>query len=175
MAAGTALLELGDPQALELVADVLSQDAVAITAGMSARVVHWGGQAVLAAKVRRVEPAAFTKTSALGVDEQRVNVLLDLVAPREQWRSLGDGFAVQVEITLWSRPDVIQVPTSSLFRQRDSWSVFIVASGVAQLRNVEPGHRGTLQTEVRSGVHPGEVVIIHPGAAVRDGVRVSHR
>ncbi len=100
--AGTALLEVGDPQALELVVDVLSQDAVAIHAGMPARLLHWGKEQPLAAKVRRVEPSAFTKTSALGVDEQRVNVVLDLEGPPETWKSLGDGFAAEVEITVWS-------------------------------------------------------------------------
>lgn len=173
--AGTALLEVGDPQALELVADVLSQDAVAIRSGMPARVVHWGGVQALKAKVRRVEPAAFTKLSALGVDEQRVNVLLDLDDPPDAWRSLGDGFAVELEITIWSRPDVIQVPTSALFRDGAAWAVFVVDGERAKTRHVEPGHRGPLETEIVSGLNAGEVAIIHPGAAVHDGARVAHR
>jgi HlyD family secretion protein len=173
--AGTALLELGDPRALELVADVLSQDAVVIKPGMPARIIHWGGERLLSAKVRCVEPAAFTKTSALGVDEQRVNVLLDLDGPQEQWRALGDGFAVEIEITVWSKPDVVQIPTSAIFRQANTWSIFVVEQGVAKTHRVEPGHRGPLQTEILSGVHPGEFVILHPGAAVRNGVRVAHR
>lgn len=173
--AGTALLEVGDPQALELVADVLSQDAVAIRTGMIARVIHWGGDLPLFAKVRRVEPAAFTKTSALGVDEQRVNVVLDLDGPPDRWHALGDGFAVQIEITTWSQPDVLQVPTSALFRTGDTWSVFVVARERAAMRAVEAGHRGPLQTEIHRGLGPGELVIIHPGAAVHDGARVSFR
>jgi len=128
--AGTALLELGDPRALELVADVLSQDAVVIKPGMPARIIHWGGERLLSAKVRCVEPAAFTKTSALGVDEQRVNVLLDLDGPQEQWRALGDGFAVEIEITVWSKPDVVQIPTSAIFRQANTWSIFVVEQGL---------------------------------------------
>ena len=108
--AGTALLEVGDPRALELVVDVLSQDAVPVRPGMPARVLHWGSDDPLAAKVRRVEPAAFTKTSALGVDEQRVNVVLDLDGPTDRWASLGDGFAGEIEITYWSKADAVQVP-----------------------------------------------------------------
>jgi HlyD family secretion protein len=173
--AGTALLEVGDPQAIELVADVLSQDAVTIRAGMPARIVHWGGAQALGAKVRLVEPAAFTKTSALGVDEQRVNVLLDLDGPPERWRALGDGFAVEIEITIWSKPDAIQVPTSALFRDGTAWEVFVVDGERARTKSVEAGHRGPLETEITKGLAPGELVIIHPGAALRDGVRVSHR
>ena len=175
VSAGTALLEVGDRQALELVADVLSQDAVGIKPGMAARIVHWGGDAPLAAKVRRVEPAAFTKVSALGVDEQRVNIVLDLDSPAEDWRSLGDGFSVEIEITVWSKPDVLQVPTSALFRDGTAWSVFVVTRGRASTRHVEPGHRGPLQTEIRTGLQPDETVVIHPGAAIRDGTRVVFR
>jgi HlyD family secretion protein len=173
--AGTPLLEVGDPRALELVADVLSQDAVAIRAGMPARILHWGGAQPLGAKVRLVEPAAFTKTSALGVDEQRVNTLLDLDGPPEQWHALGDGFAVEIEISVWSKPDAIQVPTSALFRDGSAWAVFVVEGEHARTRRVEPGHRGPLETEISAGLAPGEIVIIHPGAALRDGVRVLHR
>jgi HlyD family secretion protein len=173
--AGTALIEVGDPQALELVVDVLSQDAVGLRPGMVARVLHWGGDRPLDAKVRRVEPAAFTRTSALGVDEQRVNVVLDIVAPAEQWRSLGDGFAVEVEITTWSKPDVLQVPTSALFRDGDGWAVFTVENDRAASRRVEPGHQGALQTEINAGLQADEWVIVHPGASVRAGVRVAHR
>jgi HlyD family secretion protein len=173
--AGTALLELGDPAALEICVDVLSQDAVAVRPGMVARVVHWGSDQGLAAKVRRVEPAAFTHTSALGVDEQRVNVLLDPEGPPDLWRPLGDGFAAEIEITVWSKPDVVQVPTSALFRAGAGWAVFAVTDGKAALRPVEVGHRGALQTEVLGGVQPDEVVISHPGASVHQGARVAAR
>jgi HlyD family secretion protein len=172
---GTALVEVGDPEALELVADVLSQDAVAIRPGMVARVLHWGSDEALDAKVRRVEPSAFTRTSALGVDEQRVNVLLDPVGPRDAWRRVGDGFAAEVEIAVWSMPDVLQVPTSALFRQGAIWAVFIVRKGRAELRPVTLGHRATLQSEIESGLLPDDVVIIHPGASVRAGARVAYR
>jgi HlyD family secretion protein len=173
--AGTALLEVGDPQALELVADVLSQDAVAIRPGMVARVVHWGGGTPLPAKVRRVEPAAFTKTSALGVDEQRVNVVLDLVGSPDEWRAIGDGFAIEIEITVWSKLDAVQVPTSALFREGSAWAVFVAENGRAKARPVEPGHRGPLRTEIVRALRPGEIVIVHPGAAIRDRARVAFR
>lgn len=173
--AGTPLIEVGDPQALELVVDVLSQDAVQIRPGMAARVVHWGGERPLAAEVRLVEPAAFTRTSALGVDEQRVNVVLDLEGSDEQWHALGDGFAVEIEVVVWSKPDVLQVPTSSLFRHDSGWAVFTVRQGHAAIRRVETAHRGPLQTEIVSGVEPGEAVVIHPSASVHEGVAVTYR
>jgi HlyD family secretion protein len=173
--AGSGLLEVGDPQALELVADVLSQDAVTIKAGMVASILHWGGSGTLSAKVRRVEPAAFTKTSALGVDEQRVNVILDLDGSPKEWQALGDGFAVEVEVTTWSAADVIQIPTSALFREGTDWDVFVAANGRARARRVEVGHRGPLKTEITGGLQPEEDVIIHPGAGVHDGVRVTFR
>jgi len=173
--AGAALIEVGDPQALEMVSDVLSQDAVTIRAGMPARLVHWGGEPPLLAKVQRVEPSAFTKTSALGVDEQRVNVILDPDGPADSWRSIGDGFASEVEITVWSKPDVLQVPTSALFRAGSGWALFAVSGDQAVTRGVQIGHRGALETEILGGLTGGELVIIHPSASVHDGVRVEHR
>ena len=176
VAAGTALLEVGDPAALELVTDVLSEDAVGIHAGMQARVTHWGGDAPLAARVRRVEPAAFTKTSALGVEEQRVNVILDLDATNDSpLRSLGDGFALEIEITTWSTPAALQVPSSALFRDGSEWALFVVRNGTAHKQHVIAGHPGPLQTEITSGVVENDVVIIHPGAGVHDGVGVTFR
>jgi HlyD family secretion protein len=172
---GTALLEVGDPQALELVVDVLSQDAVAVRPGMPARLLHWGGVAPLSANVRRVEPSAFTKTSALGVDEQRVNVVLDPGGPSDVWKPFGDGFAAEIEITVWTKPDVVQVPTSALFREGAGWAVFAVRGGRAVSHTVEVGHRGALQTEIVGGLEPDEVVVIHPGASVHDGAKVASR
>jgi HlyD family secretion protein len=172
---GNALIEVGDPRALELVVDVLSQDAVSVRAGMPARLLHWGGEPSLTAKVRRVEPSAFTKTSALGVDEQRVNVVLDPDGPADAWRSIGDGFAAEVEITVWSKPDVLQVPTSALFRQGAGWEVFVASGGRAVARSVQVGHRGALESEILGGLDVGEAVIIHPGASVHGGARVAFR
>jgi HlyD family secretion protein len=173
--AGAPLVELGDPGALEIVVDVLSQDAVSVHPGMPARLLHWGGQAPLAAKVRRIDPSAFTKTSALGVDEQRVNVVLDPDGPPEAWQAVGDGFAADVEITVWSRPDVLQIPTSALFRHADAWAVFVVRDGRATTQRVEAGHRGALETEIVAGLDPEQTVIVHPGASVHEGTRVAFR
>jgi HlyD family secretion protein len=173
--AGTPLIEVGDPRALELVVDVLSQDAVAVRPGQPAAIVHWGGEAALRAKVRHVEPSAFTKTSALGVDEQRVNVVLDPDGPADDWGKLGDGFAAEIEVTVWSRPDVVKVPTSALFRADDGMAVFVVQDGRAVVRAVGAAHRGALETEIERGLAPGEIVVIHPGPSVRAGERVAFR
>jgi HlyD family secretion protein len=174
--AGTALIEVGDPEALEIVVDILSQDASQIRAGMSGRILHWGGDnPPLQAKVRRIEPAAFTRTSALGVDEQRVNVLLDLDSPPQDWRTLGDGFAVEVAITTWQKPDALRTPTSALFRDNSGWALFVVQKGRATLRHVDVGHRGPLQSEILGGLTAGEETIIHPGATVKNGVVVEAR
>jgi HlyD family secretion protein len=175
VAAGTALIEVGDPRALELVVDVLSQDAVPIRPGMPARILHWGKDQPLTAKVRRVDPSAFTKTSALGVDEQRVNVVLDPEGPPSTWAPLGDGFAAEIEITVWSKPDVVQVPASALFRQGAGWATFLVSEGKAVTRAVQVGHRGALEAEIQGGLDPGDVVIIHPGASVHPGAKVTAR
>jgi HlyD family secretion protein len=181
VAAGTPLLEIGDPTALELVVAVLSQDAVLIRPGMTAQALHWGGPHPLAAKVQRVEPAAFTRMSALGVDEQRVNVVLELdraattndaTAPAAQ---LGDGFAAEIEIVVWTKPNAITVPTSAVFRDGDAWAVYAVVDGRAQRRVVVPAHRSALLTEITAGIRANEVVIVHPSSNVRDGSRVTHR
>ena len=160
---------------MELVVDVLSQDAVPVHPGMPARVLHWGTDQSLTAKVRRVEPSAFTKTSALGVDEQRVNVVLDPEGPADAWAPLGDGFAAEIEITVWSKPDVLQVPESALFRRGAGWAVFVVTGGRAVARAVQVGHRGTLEAEILGGLDVDEVVVIHPGASVHEGARVASR
>jgi HlyD family secretion protein len=175
VAAGAALLEIGDPGALELVVDVRSQDAVTIRPGMPAKISSWGGDQPLVARVRRVEPSAFTKTSALGVDEQRVNVVLDPQGPASVWASLGDGFALSAEITTWSATDALSVPTSALFRTARGMAVFVVEGGEARSRDVAVGHGGPLSSELVSGLTAGAIVIVHPGPSVRDGVAVTHR
>lgn len=173
VAAGTAIVEVGDLASMEVVAELLSQDAVSVRPGMSATLTHWdaaGGRAIKA-RVRRVEPAGFTKLSALGVEEQRVNVLLDLDDPAAA-APLGDGFSVEVSILTWSSDDVLRVPTSALFRQDQGWAVFAVDKGVAKVHPVTIGHRGPLQAEVIGGLGVGELVVSHPGPALKDGAHV---
>jgi HlyD family secretion protein len=175
LAPGTPLLEIGDPRDLELVIDVLSVDAVQVLPGAPIIVEHWGGAQPLEAAVRLVEPSAFTKISALGVEEQRVNVIADFVSPYEERATLGDGYRIEAAIVLWQAPDVIQVPASALFRISGHWAVFVVEDGYARTRLIEIGRRNGLRAEVREGLEPGELVITHPSDAVADGIRVAAR
>ena len=170
--AGMPLLEIGDPRALEIVADVLSTDAVKVQAGAPVLVDHWGGGTTLHARVRRVEPSGFTKLSALGVEEQRVNVIADFVDPPG---ALGDGYRVEVRIVVWEAADVRRVPASALFRYGDAWHVFVVEGGRARRRAVEVGARGAFDAEALDGLEAGERVILHPSDRVEDGVRVRPR
>lgn len=171
--AGTALLEVGDPTALEVVAELLTVDAVRVRPGMSAYVDHWGGPAALAARVRSIEPSGFTKLSALGVEEQRVRVLLDLTAPASAWQALGDNFRVEVHIVAWEAPSVLRLPTPALFRRGDAWSAFAVEGGVVRARRIDVGEQSPEVAEVRGGVSEGDEVVLRPGEALHDGVRVA--
>jgi len=175
VAAGAAILEIGDPHALEVVVDVLTADAATIRPGATAELDHGGGAPVLAGRVRLVEPAAFTKISALGVEEQRVNVLIDFVAPTTAWGNLGDGHRVDVRITVETRDDAVVVPVSALFRQGDGWAVFVVSGSRARLQPVQTGPRNGMVAVVLGGLDPGALVIAYPGDAVGDGVRVKAR
>ena len=170
--AGTPLLEIGDAQDLEIVADILSTDAVKVSPGAAVLVEDWGGTTTLRARVRRVEPSGFTKLSALGVEEQRVNVIADFVDPPGP---LGDGYRVEVRIVVWEAEDVLRIPTSALFRRGDAWHVFVVEHGRARRRAVDVGARGALDAEVLGGLSVGEQVILHPSDRVDDGVRVAAR
>jgi HlyD family secretion protein len=172
---GAPLMEIGDQQNLEVVVDVLSQDAVRIRPGARVRIEHWGGDEPLAGRVRRVEPAAFTRTSALGVEEQRVNVLITLEEPVERRKALGDGYRVEARITLWEGADVVQVPESALFRQGERWAVFLAQDGKARLRPVKLGQRNGLRAQVLEGLVPGDTVIVHPGDSVKEGVAYVER
>ncbi|HET9953992.1 MAG TPA: HlyD family efflux transporter periplasmic adaptor subunit [Polyangiaceae bacterium] len=169
--AGTQLLEIGDPGALELVSDVLTSDAVSINSGAPAKVVRWGG-ADLDAHVRLIEPSAFTRISALGVEEQRVHVILDLDAPRASWESLGDGYRVEVRIVTWEVHDATLVPASALFRSGSGFAVFGIEQGRARIRQVELGRSNGIETEVIRGLRAGDPVVLHPSDRVSDGVRV---
>ncbi|HEX7124598.1 MAG TPA: HlyD family efflux transporter periplasmic adaptor subunit [Thermodesulfobacteriota bacterium] len=173
--AGAPLVEVGDPRDLEVVVDLLSTDAVAVEPGAAARLEGWGGGAPLPARVRLVEPSGFTKVSALGVEEQRVNVVLDFAGPADGQAALGDGYRVDVRIVVWARPDVLQVPVGALFRDEDGWAAFVVEDGRARRRAVQVGHRGERAAEVLSGLTEGETVILYPGDRVEEGGRVTAR
>lgn len=175
VAAGEPLLEVGDPRDLEIVSDLLSTDAAQLRPGQLVSIEQWGGETPLAARVRRIEPSGFTKISALGVEEQRVWVVMDLVDAPERRPSLGDGFRVEVRVVMWEGKDVLQVPTSSLFRDDQGWAVFAVENGKAVKRRVEAGHQNGTAAEIRSGLKEGDRVIVHPGAEVADGVAVEER
>ena len=174
VAPGTPLLELGDPRRLEIVADVLTADAVAIRPGAAATITGWGG-APIAGRVRRVEPSATTRLSALGVEEQRVDVVIDLAAPPEAWTGLGDGWRVEVAIVTVELPEVTTVPLGALRRTGDGWSVFVVTDGTARRRAITLGQRNAAVAEVTAGLAVGDQVILHPGERVTDGVRVRAR
>lgn len=169
--AGTVLVEVGDPRHLELVIDLLTTDAVSVEPGTPVAISGWGGQA-LNGRVSRVEPSGFTRPSALGVDEQRVNVVVTLTEPPERTRALADGYRVEARLTLWQADNVLQVPNGAVFRRGEGWAVFRVVAGVAQLVKVELGHRGDNAVEVLSGVREGDVVVVHPGDRVKDGARL---
>ncbi len=175
VAAGTLIAEVGDPSDMEVQVDLLSTDAVQVKPGAVAYIEGWGGGETLAAKVRRVEPSAFTKVSALGIEEQRVNVLLDLLDPRSAWEALGHEFRVLVRIRVWRGDDVVRVPLAALFRLGDQWSVFKVVDGKAVTSPVTIDHRNTHFAEVLEGLQPGDVVILHPSDQIENGVRVEAR
>ncbi len=175
LSAGTRLMELGDPADLELEIDVLSSDAVKIRPGAKVSLEHWGGEKTLAGIVRLVEPSAFTKISALGVEEQRVNIIADLIDSNDKRAALGDGFRVEAKIVVWDSPDVIKVPTSALFRRGEDWAVFVVEQGHAEVRIVNIDHRTGLAAEVLEGLTEQDQVIVYPSDRVQDGVEVVAR
>lgn len=174
--AGDPLIEIGDPGQLEIVADLLSTDAVRVKAGARAFIEQWGGDMPLEARVRRIEPAGFMKVSALGVEEQRVNVVLDFVDAAPAARAaLGDSYRVEVRIVIWECARVVQVPTSALFRHGGKWAVYVVEAGRARRTVVEVGHQTGRSAEVTTGLAEGARVILHPGDTLVDGARVRER
>jgi HlyD family secretion protein len=173
--AGDPLLEIADPRQLEVVSDLLSTDAVRVRPGSRAMVVEWGGDTALRAIVRRVEPAGFTKISALGVEEQRVNVVLDFADADEACEAIGDAYRVEVRIVVWEAPDVLKVPTSALFREGDQWAVYRIVDGRARRTTVRIGHQTGREAEITGGLAMGERVVVHPGDALSDGARVRPR
>ena len=169
---GQALIEIGDLQVLEIVTDVLSADAVRITSGTPVLIERWGGEKPLKGLVRVVEPVGFTKISALGVEEQRVLVISDIVSPPEKWEQLGDGYRVEVSFILWEDENVLQIPTSAIFRLEDEWAVFVISKKKAQIRMVKVGYINGMTAQIVSGIAKGDTVIIHPDSSIKDGSRV---
>jgi HlyD family secretion protein len=172
VAPGTALMIVGDPQVLEIVIDVLSSEAVRIKPGMEVRLEGWGGPRSLQATVRLVEPFAFTKVSALGVEEQRVNVIADFI---DVPQALGDAYRVEARIVLWNDADALKIPSNALFRKSGGWAVFVADGRRARLRSVKLGHAGPLETEILEGLAAGERVLLHPSNDIADGTRIRVR
>ncbi len=168
---GDPLIEIADPDALELVVDVLTSDAVQIERGAMVEIRGWGGDAVLNGRVRLVEPSAFTKVSALGVEEQRVNVVIDLL-DKPDGVVIGDGYRVEVSIVVWKSDDVLLLPVAALFRDGERWAVWVVEGGVARLQEIELGKRQGLWVEASAGLEAGDTVIVHPSDAITEGVEV---
>ncbi len=175
VSAGEPLLDIGNPRSLEVKAEVLSTDTVKIKKGTSVVFERWGGDKPLSGVVRVVEPAGFTKVSSLGVEEQRVLVIVDITSPREAWQRLGDGYRLDASFIIWEGDNVLQVPASALFRKGDGWALFVVEHKRARMKAVEIGQRNGLAAEIVKGLAEGEHVIVHPGDTVRDGVRVRAR
>jgi HlyD family secretion protein len=173
--AGEPLMELADPADLEVVSDYLSTDAVQMRPGMPVDIDRWGGGSTLRGQVRLVEPRGFLKVSALGVEEQRVNVITRFDDTSSAWRALGDGYRVETRVTIWSRDDALRIPIGGLFRQGEGWAAFVVAGGRARVRTVEIGHRGALETEILKGLQEGESVVVHPPDTLSDNARVEIR
>lgn len=167
--AGTPLIELGDPGAIEIVVDVLSTDAVRLRPGAAAEIVDWGGDRPLQGRIRTIEPSGFTKVSALGVDEQRVNVIVDA---GDDARVLGDGYRVEVRLLEWEKADALLAPSSAVFEEQGRWASWVVSGGRVHRREVRVGHRGSGEVEILGGLQAGDAVVLFPSDAIREGMRV---
>lgn len=169
---GAPIAEVGDPSDLEAVIEVLSRDGTLLQAGMKAELEHWGGGTPLKARVRLVEPAAFTKVSALGVEEQRVNVIVDLLTPPAERGQLGDQFRVEGRVITWETDRALKLPAGALFRRGDQWAVFVMEGGVARTQIVQVGRQSGTEAQVLSGLQEGQEVVLYPSDRVQDGRRV---
>jgi len=172
---GQPLIEIGNPASLEVLVEVLSTAAVKIRPGAKVLLDRWGGPGTLEGRVRVVEPAGFTKVSALGVEEQRVRVLVDIVSPAADWNSLGDGYRVEAAFVLWEGDDLLLAPTSALFRKGEGWALYAEEHGRARLREVQVGQRTGLRTQIVGGLKAGDRVIAHPDEKITEGTRVKAR
>lgn len=175
VAAGEPLVEIGNPEDLEIVTDLLSTDAVRAAAGQRVIIRQWGGEQTLEGRVRRIEPFGFTKVSALGIEEQRVNVIIDITSPPQAWARLGHGYQLETRIVLSEQADALKLPLTALFRDGPRWAVYVEEAGRAQLRHVEVGEGSQLEAGILQGLKAGERVIEHPGNRIADGVRITAR
>lgn len=175
VSAGQPLIEVGDPLGLEIAVDLLSTDAVKVRPGDRADILGWGGPKPLKARVRLIEPAGFTKISALGIEEQRVNVILDFEESDENRQALGDGYRIEGRIIVGDYANVIRAPVGALFREADEWAVFVVEGNRARLRTVKLGPRNDEMATVVSGLEEGDRIVLHPGNNLVDGARVKSR
>jgi HlyD family secretion protein len=173
--AGAPLLTIGNLDEMEIELDLLSTDAVRVPAEARALIENWGGSGVLEARLRRIEPSAFTRVSALGIEEQRVRLRLDLLAGPQERQGLGEGFRVTVRLILWEAQDVLQLPQAALFRQAGDWAVFVEEDGRARLQIVEIGRQASGQAEVLAGIAEGARVLLYPGAGIEDGASIRER
>ena len=173
--AGTTLVTVGDPTDLEIVADLLSSDAIRVSPGTRAIVERWGGPNALEAVLRSIDPVARTKVSALGIEEQRVDARLDILSPPEERAGLGHGFSVFLRLIEWEEDAVLQAPLSALFRQGPDWYVFVAEHGVARLTQVEAGRRNEVSVQILSGLEPGMRVVTHPSDQIADGAEIVER
>jgi HlyD family secretion protein len=175
VSAGEPLVEIGNPADLEIVADLLSSDAVKVESGQRVIVDNWGGGTPLEGVVQRVEPFGFTKVSALGIEEQRVNVIIDFVSPRETWARIAHGFQVDVKIVLWQGTEVLKLPLTALFRDDNNWAVFVETDGKANKREIKLGRRTGLEAEIVEGLTAGERIVVHPSDKITEGVALETR
>ncbi len=175
VAAGVPLVEIGDPEDMEIIADLLSTDAVQVSVGDKVIITNWGGEKALSGIVRLVEPFGYTKVSTLGIEEQRVNVIIDINDPYEQWQRLGHGYRVDVGVLVWQSDDVLTIPIGALFRHEGKWAVFAVKDGRARITRIEIDHMNNRYAEVVDGLEDGQAIVLHPSDRIADNTRVIPR
>lgn len=173
--AGDPLAEIGDPSDLEIVTDLLSSDAVKVEPGLRVLIDNWGGDEILEGVVQRIEPFGFTKVSALGIEEQRVNVIIDFASPKEKWSRIAHGFQVDVRIVLWEGREVLKIPLTALFRDGENWAVFVDNGDNAKTQDVKIGRRTGLEAEILDGLEAGDRILVHPSDKITDGVAIEAR
>ena len=173
--AGEPLLEIGDASRIEIVADLLSTDAVRVPSGAAVIIEQWGGPNPLRGTVRRVEPSGFMKVSALGVEERRVNILIDVPDVPAEARQLGDGYRVEIRAVVWEAADVVKVPVGALFRRGDDWAVFVADGGQARLQTVQLGQRNNTEAQITGGLEAGQSIVLHPPDTLEDGTAITIR